>query len=130
LNELWLDRPIEILIANPSKLHFGQEVFHCDLKVLDYEVGDMHTPYPNIEEDTKFSKVLIIKQITKSLCLNYSLSNLIRIFVTRGVTIIFLSPWYSHISITSLKAGQSFLCFSRKAQSIHCIGTARVCLLS
>jgi hypothetical protein len=23
LNELWSDRPIEILIANPSELHFG-----------------------------------------------------------------------------------------------------------
>jgi hypothetical protein len=25
-------------------------------------MSDMHTPYPNIEEDTKFSKVLIVKQ--------------------------------------------------------------------
>jgi hypothetical protein len=62
LNELWSDRLIEILIANLSKLHFGQEVLHCDLQGLYYELGDMHTPYPNIEEDMKVSKVLIVKQ--------------------------------------------------------------------
>jgi hypothetical protein len=37
-------------------------VLHCDIQGLDYEMSDMHTPYPNIEEDTKFSKVLIVKQ--------------------------------------------------------------------
>jgi hypothetical protein len=42
-NELWSDRLIEILIANPSKLYFGQEVLHGDLKRLDYDLGDMHT---------------------------------------------------------------------------------------
>jgi hypothetical protein len=25
-------------------------------------MGDMHTPYPNIEEDMKFTKVLMVKQ--------------------------------------------------------------------
>jgi hypothetical protein len=31
LNKLWSGRLIEILIANPSKLHFGQEVIYCDI---------------------------------------------------------------------------------------------------
>jgi hypothetical protein len=31
LKELWPDRLIEILIPNPSMIHFGQEVLHCDL---------------------------------------------------------------------------------------------------
>jgi hypothetical protein len=44
------DELIEILIANPLKLHFGQEL------------GDIHTPYPNIEGDMEFTKVLIVKQ--------------------------------------------------------------------
>jgi hypothetical protein len=61
LNELWSDRLIEIIIANPSKLHSGQEVLHCDLQGLNYDLGDMHTPYPNIEEDMEFTIVLIIK---------------------------------------------------------------------
>jgi hypothetical protein len=62
LNELWSDRLIEIHISNPSKIHFGQEVFHCDIQGLDYEMDDMHTSYHNIEEDMKFTKVLIVKQ--------------------------------------------------------------------
>jgi hypothetical protein len=61
LKELWSDRLIEILIPNPSKLHFGQELLHCDLQRLYYCLGDKHTPYPNIEEDMKFTKVLIVK---------------------------------------------------------------------
>jgi hypothetical protein len=51
LNELWLDRQIEILIANPSKLHFGQEVLYGDLQRLYYDLGDMHTLTPQINED-------------------------------------------------------------------------------
>jgi hypothetical protein len=62
LNELLSGRLIKILIAKSSKLHFGQEVLHCYPKGLDYELGDMHTPYPNIEEDIEFIKVLIVKQ--------------------------------------------------------------------
>jgi hypothetical protein len=62
LNELWSDRLIEILILNPSKLHFGQEVIHYDLQGLYCELGYMHTPYPNIEEYMEFTKVLIVKQ--------------------------------------------------------------------
>jgi hypothetical protein len=37
-------------------------VLHCDIQGLYYDVGDMHTPYPNIEEDMKFIKVLIVKK--------------------------------------------------------------------
>jgi hypothetical protein len=51
LKELWSDRLIEILISNPSKLHFGQEVLHGDLQRLDYDLGDMHTLNPHIKED-------------------------------------------------------------------------------
>jgi hypothetical protein len=72
LTGLCSDRLIEILIANPSKLHFGQEVPHCDIPALDYYLGDIQTPldyylgdiqtpYPNIEEDMEFTKVLIVK---------------------------------------------------------------------
>jgi hypothetical protein len=57
LKELWSDRLIEILIANPSKLYFGQEVLHYYLQGLYYDLGDMHTPYPNIEYDMEFTKV-------------------------------------------------------------------------
>jgi hypothetical protein len=46
VNELWSDMLIEILNANPSKLHFGQEVFHCNLQGLDYDLGDMDTLNP------------------------------------------------------------------------------------
>jgi hypothetical protein len=65
LKELWSDRLIEILIANPSRLHFGQEVLYGDLQRLDYDLGDMHTICPNIEEDMEFAKVLIVKQKTR-----------------------------------------------------------------
>jgi hypothetical protein len=54
LNELWSDRLIEILIANLSKLYFGQEVLHGDLQRLDCDMGDIHTPTPQIKEDIKF----------------------------------------------------------------------------
>jgi hypothetical protein len=56
LNELWSDKLIEILIANPSKLHFEQEVIHGDLHRLDYDLGDMHTLTPKINEDIEFQK--------------------------------------------------------------------------
>jgi hypothetical protein len=35
---------------------------HGDLQGLDYDLGDINTPYPNIEEDIEFTKVLIVKQ--------------------------------------------------------------------
>jgi hypothetical protein len=49
LNKLWLGRLIEILIANPSKLH-------GDLQRLDYDLGDMNTLTLNIKEDIKFQR--------------------------------------------------------------------------
>jgi hypothetical protein len=45
---------IEILIANPSKLHFRQEVVHCDLQGLDYYMSDMHTLTLKIKEYIEF----------------------------------------------------------------------------
>jgi hypothetical protein len=54
LNELWSDRLIEVLIANPSKLHFGQEVLCGDLQILYSDLGDMHTLTPQINEDIEF----------------------------------------------------------------------------
>jgi hypothetical protein len=58
---LWSNRLLETIDANPSKLHFGQELLHGDLQRLSYGLGDRHTPYPNIEEDMEFTKVLIVK---------------------------------------------------------------------
>jgi hypothetical protein len=37
-------------------------VLYGDHQRLYYDLGDMHTPYPNIEEDLEFTKVLIVKQ--------------------------------------------------------------------
>jgi hypothetical protein len=54
LNELWSDRLIEILIANPSKLHVGQEVLHGDTQRLDYDLGDMRTLTLKLKEDIVF----------------------------------------------------------------------------
>jgi hypothetical protein len=65
---LWSDRLIEILIPNPSKLHFGQEVLYDDLQILYYGMGDRHTPYRNIEEDMEFTIVLIVKQKPDEIC--------------------------------------------------------------
>jgi hypothetical protein len=67
LQELWSDRLIEILIPNPSMLHFRQEVLHDDLKRLYSGLGDRHTPYLNIEEDMEFTIVLIVKQKLENL---------------------------------------------------------------
>jgi hypothetical protein len=61
LKELWLDRLIEILIANPSNLHFGQEVLHGDLHRLNYDLGDMHTLTLHIKEDIEFQRGINIK---------------------------------------------------------------------
>jgi hypothetical protein len=54
LNELWSDRLLEIVIANSSKLHFGQEVLHGDLERLYYDLGDRYTLTLKIKEDTEF----------------------------------------------------------------------------
>jgi hypothetical protein len=73
LIELWSDRLLETLIANPSMLHFGQGLLHSDLQRLYYSLDDRHTPYPNIKEDMEFTIVLIVKQKLENLyCLKLS----------------------------------------------------------
>jgi hypothetical protein len=52
---------IEILMANPSKLHFGQEVLHGDLQRLYYDLDDMHTLNLKIKEDIKFQRGINVK---------------------------------------------------------------------
>jgi hypothetical protein len=54
LNELYSDKLIEILIPNPSKLRFGQEVLHGDHQRLYYDLGDMHILTLKIKEDIEF----------------------------------------------------------------------------
>jgi hypothetical protein len=41
-------------------------VLDGDLQGLYYDLGDMHTPYPNIEEDMEFTKVLLEENFPKS----------------------------------------------------------------
>jgi hypothetical protein len=43
-------------------LNFEQEVLHGDLQILYYSLGNSNTLYLNIEEDMKFTKVIIVKQ--------------------------------------------------------------------
>jgi hypothetical protein len=64
LAELWSDRLLETLIANPSKLHFGQEVLHGDLQGFQYDLGDMHTLNLKMKEDIKFQRGLIVKLLS------------------------------------------------------------------
>jgi hypothetical protein len=61
LNELWSDRLIEILIANPSKLHSEHEVLHCDLQELYYDLGYMHILTPQIKADIEFKIGINVK---------------------------------------------------------------------
>jgi hypothetical protein len=61
LNELLSIRLIEILIANQSRLHFGQEVLHGDLQGLEYDLGDMHILAPKIKEDIEFQRGINVK---------------------------------------------------------------------
>jgi hypothetical protein len=61
LNGLWSDRLIEILITNPSKLHFGQEVLYGDFQRLDYDLGDMYTLTLKINEDIEFQRGINVK---------------------------------------------------------------------
>jgi hypothetical protein len=45
---------IEILIANPSKLHFEQEVLYGYIQRLYYDLGDSNTLTLKIKEDIEF----------------------------------------------------------------------------
>jgi hypothetical protein len=49
LIELWSDRLLKTIVANPSMLQFGQGLLHVDLQRLYHDLGDSNTPYPNIE---------------------------------------------------------------------------------
>jgi hypothetical protein len=42
------------LIANPSKLKYGQDVLHGELQRSDYDLGDINTLTPKIKEDIEF----------------------------------------------------------------------------
>jgi hypothetical protein len=68
LKELWSDRLLKTLAANPSKLHFGQGLLHGDIQRFYYGLGDRHTPYLSIEEDMEFTIVLIVKQKLDEIC--------------------------------------------------------------
>jgi hypothetical protein len=68
LIELWSDRLLETHVANPSTLHFGHGLLHGDIQRLYYGLGDIHTPYLNIEEDIEFTIVLIIKHKLNEIC--------------------------------------------------------------
>jgi hypothetical protein len=61
LKKLWSNRLIEILIANLSKLHIGQEVLHADIQRLNYDLGDMHTLTLKIKEDIEFQRGINVK---------------------------------------------------------------------
>jgi hypothetical protein len=67
LNELWSERLIEILIANPSNLLFGQEVLHVDLKGFCYDMGDMNTLTLKIKEDIEFQRGINVKLTPKKI---------------------------------------------------------------
>jgi hypothetical protein len=68
LKQLCSNRLLETLVANPSKLHFGQGLLHGDIQGLYYGMGDRHTPYLNIEVDMEFTIVLIVKQKLDEIC--------------------------------------------------------------
>jgi hypothetical protein len=70
LQALWSDRLIEILTANPSKLHFGQEVLRGDLQGLDYYLGDMDTLTPQTKEDIEFQRGLVVTLSTRKILLS------------------------------------------------------------
>jgi hypothetical protein len=61
LTQLWSDRLLEILIANPSKLHFGQGLSNGDFQRLDYDLGDRYTLTLKIKEDIEFQLGINVK---------------------------------------------------------------------
>jgi hypothetical protein len=52
------------LIPKAPKVHFGQGVLHGDLKRLDYNLDDMNTPNPKMNEDIEFQRRLIVKLLS------------------------------------------------------------------
>jgi hypothetical protein len=61
LKELWSDRLIEIIIPNAPELHLKQGLLYCDLRRLDYDLGDMYSLTPKINEDIEFQRGIIAK---------------------------------------------------------------------
>jgi hypothetical protein len=66
LKELWSDRLLKTLVANPSNLYFRQGLLHGDLQRFYYSLRDRHTSYPNIEEDMEFT--IVLKSETELIC--------------------------------------------------------------
>jgi hypothetical protein len=54
-----------LINANLSSHKHGQGVQHSDLRSLLFDLGDMHRPSPNMEEDMEFAKGIIINQVLK-----------------------------------------------------------------
>jgi hypothetical protein len=54
-----------LINANSSSHKHGQGVHHSDLRSLLFDLGDMHRPSPNMEEDMEFAKGIIINQVLK-----------------------------------------------------------------
>jgi hypothetical protein len=61
LIELWSDRLLDTLVANPSKHHFGQEVLHGVVKRYENDLGNMNTLTFKIKEDIEFQKGINVK---------------------------------------------------------------------
>jgi hypothetical protein len=65
LTELWSIKLVATAIETPPELNFGQGVFHCALKTLNYDLIDMHKLTPKIQEVIAFTKWLSDKQIQR-----------------------------------------------------------------
>jgi hypothetical protein len=52
------------LIPKALELQFGQGVLHRGLQRLDYDLGDMHTPSPEIKKAIEFQRGLIVKLLS------------------------------------------------------------------
>jgi hypothetical protein len=58
------------LIPKLPEVHFGHGVLHGDLQRLDYDLGDMNTPTPKINEDIEFQRGLrSLAGLTKLNCI-------------------------------------------------------------
>jgi hypothetical protein len=57
---LWSDRLLGHLIANLSKIKYGQEMLHGALQRLD-DMGEMYTLTPKFKKDIEFQREIIIK---------------------------------------------------------------------
>jgi hypothetical protein len=69
IQKSWPLKDIVPTIANVPLYQTGHGVFQTKLKVLLFNLVDMHTPSPRMEEDIKFPGVLNVKQILEFACL-------------------------------------------------------------